>query len=141
MVNNIDLNGNTTAHMAAVSGNAECLKVLLHAGALHAHLNNDGISPLVLAHKNGAKRSIRVYHEFLMFKAAEAGDMDCVRELHETYGVPLDCADDKGRSLFDAATTQEVRDYLKPPPPPPERLDPLRLAIAVTIVASIVLWK
>lgn len=113
IVSNIDPRGNTTAHLAAAGENPECFRLILHAGALHSHLNNDGISPLEVA-KNRSPALVRVYNEFLLYHAAKTGDLAAIRHQHEKLGVSLTVTDPiSGRTALDVAKEPSVRAYIE----------------------------
>eukprot|EP00854_Cymbomonas_tetramitiformis_P013739 gene13739-biopygen14134 len=107
--------GETPAHSAAGTDQADSLRVLHELGADLSHADNDGETPAHSAARGGQANSVRVLHELgadvshadndgrtPAHSAAEMGEVDSLRVLYE-LGADLSHADNDGRPTAHSA--------------------------------------
>ncbi len=101
---NVDVDGNTPLHAAAISGHTEIAKLLLEAGANVMNRNKNGKTPFDLAHEQGYENLAQMLERIpKLLEAATIGDTKQVEALLIAGTFPDARSLDGATSLHHAA--------------------------------------
>lgn len=81
-VNMEDENKNSPLHLAALRGDADCVGVLLQAGADSNHMNKDGVTPLQCATLTGSTECIRRFMQSAKGQVKGSDPIELVSPAH-----------------------------------------------------------